>query len=116
MHIPLPGSSRLKINIYYTLPAALIAILGLYLAIQRNLKPENKKNFHPSNLPAQVLAETTIAPKMPAKETVAVEKAEAKGAEAFTVVGGERYRLPLTSEEYVVEVRQVVKTAMGGEM
>ncbi|KAL8675877.1 MAG: hypothetical protein Q9224_007360 [Gallowayella concinna] len=113
MRIFLPIGYHLNIDIHYILLATLFALLSLYLALPGPLKPENKQVFHPSNLPARVLAETTVAPF---GEKVAGGKAEAKVAREFTVVGGETYRLPLKSEEYVVEVRQVVETAKGGGM
>lgn len=44
-----------------------------------------------------------------------LEKIGLDGAEEFTTIGGMGYRLPLTTEKYVVEVRQVVSTKREGE-
>ena len=67
---------------------------------------------HPRNVPAPVSAMTTAAVALPDKEDMegGLMETGASIVEGNTTIGGKVYRLPLTTESYVVEVRQIVGT------
>ena len=70
----------------------------------------------PHNIPMPVLAMTTADAASGVEEMDGgLEKIGSGGVEEFTTIGGMGYRLPLTTEKYVVEVRQVVSTKSEGD-
>ena len=71
-----------------------------------------RQGTHPRNIPAPVPAMTTTAVALPDKEDIegGLMETEASIVGGNTTIGGRVYRLPLTTESYVVEVRQIVGT------
>lgn len=98
--------------------AIVLGLCALYL-LRCHLKQQaaasprvvGRQGTHPRNVPAPVPAMTTAA-ALPDKEDAEGVPMETESGimEGNTTIGGKVYRLPLTTESYVVEVRQVVGT------
>ncbi|KAL8749274.1 MAG: hypothetical protein Q9199_007788 [Rusavskia elegans] len=117
--IPLPLGWRLYIPAsYLILPSAIIfALLAIYLLrgpINKQVahpRAAHRHVAHPNNVPVSVPAMTTAAALPDAKDIDGVSRETGSSImEGYTRIGGKIYRLPLTTENYVVEVRQVVGT------
>ncbi|KAI4273146.1 MAG: hypothetical protein L6R38_006410 [Xanthoria sp. 2 TBL-2021] len=117
--IPLPLGWRLYIPAsYLILPSAIVfALLAIYLLrgpINKQVarpRVAHRQVAQPHNIPAPVPAMTTAAALPDAKDFEGVSKmTESSVMEGYTTIRGKVYRLPLTTESYVVEVRHVVGT------
>lgn len=120
--IPLPFRWRLYIPARHLRTAIVLGLCALYL-LRCHLKQQvagprvvRRQVAHPHNVPAPVPAMTTAA-ALPDKEDIegVPMETEASIVGGNTTIGGKVYRLPLTTESYVVEVRQVVGTKGAGE-
>ena len=107
--IPLPLGWRLHIPAKDLIIASAItlSVFGIYF-----LRGALNQEFpHQHNIAILARAMTT-AVAVPDVEGLdgGLEKSGSGGLEEFTMIGGERHRLPLTTERYEVAVRQVVST------
>ena len=122
--IPLPLGWRLHIPAKDLIIASAItlSILGIYF-LRGALNQEfprrpivHRQLAKPHNIPIPVLAVTT-AVAVPDVDGVdgGLKNSGSGGLAEITTIAGKGYRLPLTTERYVVEVRQVVNTKGKGD-
>ncbi|KAL8652868.1 MAG: hypothetical protein Q9226_004083 [Calogaya cf. arnoldii] len=125
--IPLPLGWRLYIPFAYLgslcdYLGILLIVLGVTALLVQGvlafLNPVKQiTRPHPNNVPVPVPAMTTAATLSGAKDRDGEsEKGGSSVMGGRTTIGGKVYRLPLTTESYVVEVRQVVVRKRAGDI